>query len=293
MPEDSLEARGTLYEPHISWNKSLCIAITAQGRTKRAGHVGHRLLTCGQGGDTDLTRGMHLSMLSKDLDTTCRRLTVRGYILETASSHLLNHYGLQTLPFPEQQLRLTSVGFALLQILAAQVDLEEPLNLNGEFLEELKNRRVASRVLDYEATLAAMWQSCTTVSTCDVLQTQKAHLLFQRKHINYDASNQPPAFYRLLPAQSPATPRPWIPVVVKRRAETEHPDVPPPQRSRPTPRLKRKSAFKSAGKETSEDKSVGVGLNRHRVTFADAEDNEVESEGSLYRVRAVRGLQRP
>ncbi|KAJ7206102.1 hypothetical protein GGX14DRAFT_397364 [Mycena pura] len=168
----------------------------------------------------------------------------------------LNHYGLQTLTFPEQQRRLTSVGFALLQILAAQVDLEEPLNLNGDFLEELKNRRVASgsRVLDYEATLAAMWQSCTTASTCD------------RKHIDYDASNQPPAFYRLLPAQSPATPRPPIPVVVKRRAETEHPDVPPPQRSRPTPRLKRKSAFKSAGKETSEDK---------------VSDNEVESEGEF------------
>ncbi|KAJ7210895.1 hypothetical protein GGX14DRAFT_394514 [Mycena pura] len=193
----------------------------------------------------------------------------------------LNHYGLQTLPFPEQQRRLTSVGFALLQILVAQVDLEEPLNLNGDFLEELKNRRIASCVLDYEATLAAMWQSCTTASTCDVLQTQKAHLLFQRKHIDYDASNQPPAFYRLLPAQSPATPRPPIPVVVKQRAETEHPDVPPPQRSRPTSRLKRKSAFKSAGKETSEDKSVGVGLNRHRVTFADAEDNEVESEGEF------------
>ncbi|KAJ7218426.1 hypothetical protein GGX14DRAFT_560765 [Mycena pura] len=184
---------------------------------------------------------------------------------------------LATLPFPEQQRRLTSVGFALLQILAAQVDLEEPLNLNGDFLEELKNRRVASRVL----TLAAMWESCTTASTCDVLQTQKAHLLFQRKHIDYDASNQPPAFYRPLPAPFPATPRPPISVVVKRRAETEHPDVPPPQRSRPTPRLKRKSAFKSAGKETSEDKSVGVGLNRRRVTFADAEDNEVESEGEF------------
>ncbi|KAJ7209187.1 hypothetical protein GGX14DRAFT_395298 [Mycena pura] len=207
MPEDSLEAR------------------------ERAGHVGYRLLTCGQGGDTD-----------------------------------------------QQQRCLTSVGFALLQILAAQVDLEELLNLNGDFLEELKNHRVASRVLDYEATLAAMWQSCTTASTCDVLQTQKAHLLFQRKHIDYDASNQPPAFYPLLPAQSPAMPRPPIPVVVKRRAETEHPGAPPPQRSRPTPRLKRKSAFKSAGKETSEDKSVGVGSNRRRVTFADAEDNEVESE---------------
>ncbi|KAJ7207270.1 hypothetical protein GGX14DRAFT_396674 [Mycena pura] len=186
--------------------------------------------------------------------------------LKTASSHLLNHYGLQTLPFPEQQRHLTSVGFALLRILAAQVDLEEPLNLNGNFLEELKKCRIASRVLDYEATLATMWQSCTTASTCDVLQTQKAHLLFQRKHIDYDVSNQPPAFYCLLPAQSPATPWPPTPVVVKRHAETEHPDAPPPQRSQPTPRLKRKSAFKSAGKETSEDKSV------------DAEDNEVESE---------------
>ncbi|KAJ7198972.1 hypothetical protein GGX14DRAFT_401600 [Mycena pura] len=89
--------------------------------------------------------------------------------------------------------------------------------------------------------------------------------------------------------QSPATPQPPIPVVIKRRAETEHPDAPPPQRSRPTPQLKRKSAFKSARKETSEDKSVGVGSNRRqRVTFADAEDNEVESEEFVPRPRSKR-----
>jgi len=33
--------------------------------TERAGHVGYCLLTCGQGGDTDLTCGMHLSTLSQ------------------------------------------------------------------------------------------------------------------------------------------------------------------------------------------------------------------------------------
>ncbi|KAJ7048195.1 hypothetical protein C8F01DRAFT_1286042 [Mycena amicta] len=95
-------------------------------------------------------------------------------VLDTIAPQLFNHFGLEALPLAVQERRIFSVGFALLQILAVQRDLGKTLDLNGNFLDELLNRRVVARTKEDNIALNAMWESCITASTCDVHEIRRS-----------------------------------------------------------------------------------------------------------------------
>ncbi|KAJ7223357.1 hypothetical protein GGX14DRAFT_557932 [Mycena pura] len=118
---------------------------------------------------------------------------------------IFNRFGLQGLPEPEQKRRIFSVGFALLQMLAAQHELEEPLDLSGSFLAELISRRVVFAGGQNDAALMAMWKASTMASNCKPEQLEKKFAMFKRRHTTY-IDLHPPAFLRLLAAQPPPRP---------------------------------------------------------------------------------------
>ncbi|KAJ7191181.1 hypothetical protein GGX14DRAFT_601059 [Mycena pura] len=151
-------------------------------------------------------------------------------VIEDVTPSLFYQHGLEVLSMPEQQWRMSSVGFALFQMLSVQLDLRlgEPLNLNGDLLDDLKNQRVISRMAADECALMAMWEWSSARADCDVmdLNNLKKKSSFIQKHVNYVRTYRPPAFHRIAPFPPNVKPRP--PIIVPNEPAK-------PMRPRPRP----------------------------------------------------------
>ncbi|KAJ7834403.1 hypothetical protein B0H13DRAFT_1914109 [Mycena leptocephala] len=111
-------------------------------------------------------------------------------------------------------LLLKLVGSALLQLVAIQQELDEPLNLNGDLLGDLLDDRVVHCLNDGEAGLEAMF----LVSGGGPMVADRM-LKFKSEHVIYDEEYRPHTFRRLEESRFPATDP--IPVIVKRKGDQE------------------------------------------------------------------------
>ncbi|KAJ7722221.1 hypothetical protein DFH07DRAFT_783897 [Mycena maculata] len=78
-------------------------------------------------------------------------------VLQRALHNLLVHTALVDLTKAERNERVMGVGAALLQLLAVQNDLGEPLNLNSTILDDILDCKVTQRRDDSMHALAAMF----------------------------------------------------------------------------------------------------------------------------------------
>ncbi|KAJ6468513.1 hypothetical protein C8R47DRAFT_1302539 [Mycena vitilis] len=128
----------------------------------------------------------------------------------------MNHPDLKQIPLPEQSERVPGVGSALLQLLAIQQELGEPLNLNGDLLGDLLDDRVVHCPNDGEEGLEAMF-----AVTAGASEVAGRMLRFRDQHAMYDDEYRPSTYHRLgrYRSRRPATDA--IRVIFKRKADEE------------------------------------------------------------------------
>ncbi|KAK7012607.1 hypothetical protein R3P38DRAFT_3586804 [Favolaschia claudopus] len=149
----------------------------------------------------------------------------------------------------EWNIRVSSVGSALLQILVVQHELGEPLNLNGDLLDDLLSRKIIASTFDGVPVLKLI-MSCAMGQITNATTSVEKFAKFEREFTVYDEKYRPPTFRRI--ADSTVKPTPPITVTVKRAAEDEIEDEPSPTRvkkgedsERPKPR--RRARAKNSG----------------------------------------------
>jgi hypothetical protein len=115
-----------------------------------------------------------------------------------------------SLLFPSKSAVL-GAGSVLLQLLAVQHELGEPLNLNGDLLHDLLDDSVVPCPTGGNEALNAMFASLPSTSTKSAVLV-KQMLIFKRNHTIFDDELRPPAFRRDRPSHFP--PKDAIPVAV-------------------------------------------------------------------------------
>ncbi|KAJ7318307.1 hypothetical protein DFH08DRAFT_819914 [Mycena albidolilacea] len=166
---------------------------------------------------------------------------------------LIDHPALLRLTEEECQTRVMGVGSVILQILAVQRELGEPLNLNGDLIEDLKDESVVACLADGEEALNAMFSAITSQSmrSDDLVQQM---LAFKRDHTIFDDELRPPLFRRDRPSYFPPT-KP-IPVQIKgalkRMGNAGVDEEKPPKRAKTCPETERK---KEGPKHQRDDES--------------------------------------
>ncbi|KAJ7455678.1 hypothetical protein B0H11DRAFT_1926064 [Mycena galericulata] len=141
---------------------------------------------------------------------------------------LLKHKSLADLPQPDRHERVMGVGSALLQLLAVQHELGEPLNLNGDTMHDLVSGAIVPLRYDGDDALNYMFAALPLRSNESGEIT--GHLLkFKGEHSIYDADLRPPTFCREF--RSHTDPSEAISVVLKRQRDAvEEEDEPPAKR---------------------------------------------------------------
>ncbi|KAJ6574035.1 hypothetical protein B0H19DRAFT_1063048 [Mycena capillaripes] len=106
-------------------------------------------------------------------------------VLSTSLISLMTHSVLSDLVEEECNTRVMGVGSVLLQFLAIQNELGEPLNLNGDLLEDLVDGSIVACPPDGNEALNAMFSAIPSVSTksADLVQQM---LAFNRSHTIFD-----------------------------------------------------------------------------------------------------------
>ncbi|KAJ6461119.1 hypothetical protein DFH09DRAFT_1114427 [Mycena vulgaris] len=107
---------------------------------------------------------------------------------------------------PERNQRVLGVGSALLQLLAIQQQLGEPVNLNGDLLGDLLYGRIVQCPSDGNEGLVAMFSVIPLPN--QVLKTHalaKRMLNFNNAHTIYDPDYRPPTFRRDEPSRTATT----------------------------------------------------------------------------------------
>ncbi|KAJ7321627.1 hypothetical protein DFH08DRAFT_1033568 [Mycena albidolilacea] len=150
-------------------------------------------------------------------------------VLEPALEKLVNHAKLVRLRDAERSERALGVGSALLQFLAIQQELNEPLNLNGDLLADILDDRVVPCHYDGDRALEAMFASVNE-GTSSAASADRM-LNFKSEHAIWDPEFRPPIFRRDDASRSaPTVP---IPVAVKRKNNMEiEGDEPPMKRTK-------------------------------------------------------------
>ncbi|KAJ7884708.1 hypothetical protein B0H13DRAFT_2537126 [Mycena leptocephala] len=135
-------------------------------------------------------------------------------VLATPLEDLLQHPRLADLLEAERMQKVMGVGSALFQLLAVQHALGEPLNLNGDILDDLAVGRVAPYSTDGPEALTAMF-SATPLPALKSGALATRMMQFNGAHTVYDPDLRPPTYYREFPSDSdPTAP---IPVPTKRK----------------------------------------------------------------------------
>ncbi|KAJ7673387.1 hypothetical protein B0H17DRAFT_1140985 [Mycena rosella] len=139
-------------------------------------------------------------------------------VLLAPLSTLLRPSVLSYLIEDERNQRVMGVGSVLLQLLAIQMELGEPLNLNGDLLVDLRDRAVAPCPSDGAKALEAMFGTIRVPSGKAAVWFKRM-MEFNRNHTIHDAQFRPPTFRRDDPSFS--APTEAIPVIVKRLGELQ------------------------------------------------------------------------
>lgn len=131
-------------------------------------------------------------------------------VLSAPLLNLMQHTDLAALTDAKPTERVMGVGSALFQLLAAQNELGEALNLNGDLIHDLCDDSVVSIRSDGNAALNAMFASVSFSSSKTSIDQQM--LKFNRTHTIFDEDFRPPTFRREHPSQVP--PSDPIPVTI-------------------------------------------------------------------------------
>ncbi|KAF7354491.1 hypothetical protein MVEN_01138400 [Mycena venus] len=181
---------------------------------------------------------------------------------------LMDHPALLNLTEEECQTRVMGVGSVLLQFLAVQHELGEPLNLNGDLVEDLKDESVIACLPDGDKALNAMFSAIPSTSTRSGVLVRQM-LASKRDHIIFDEEFRPPFFQRDRPSHFP--PAAPIPVkvqgAVKRKRDDHVEDEKPAKRAKPGSKKGRKDGGNDAPKRKRDDEiDPGKSPKRTRIT---------------------------
>ncbi|KAJ6537048.1 hypothetical protein B0H19DRAFT_1079425 [Mycena capillaripes] len=132
-------------------------------------------------------------------------------VLSDPLMHLMGHDALLSITQQECGVWVMGVGSVLFQ-LAVQHELGEPLNLNGDLFEDLKDESLISCRPDGDAALNAMFTAIPSNSTKSGILAQQM-LRFKRDHTIFDPELRPPLFRRDRPSHF--SPTKSIPVAVQ------------------------------------------------------------------------------
>ncbi|KAJ7283204.1 hypothetical protein C8J57DRAFT_1675521 [Mycena rebaudengoi] len=175
-------------------------------------------------------------------------------VLTDPLMHLMGHDALLGITQQECNIRVMGVGSVLFQLLAVQHELGEPLDLNGDLIEDLKDDNVVVCWPDGDAALNAMFSAIPTTSTKSGVLVQQL-LAFKRDHTIFDKEFRPPTFRRDRPSHFPPTVP--IPVVVndtsKRKKNEEVDAEKPAKRVKVDPKKARKGSGIAASKRRGDD----------------------------------------
>ncbi|KAK7034906.1 hypothetical protein R3P38DRAFT_3493254 [Favolaschia claudopus] len=137
-------------------------------------------------------------------------------VMERFLERLLRREELRCIPSLERNRRVFGVGSALLQILVIQDELGEQLNLNGDFLDDLRRRRVVSCGREGLKVIHFM-MSAVLGSIAGGTSTIEKHAKLEKQLTIWEDGQRPPTYRRL--ANLPYTSTDPIIIVVKRVAE--------------------------------------------------------------------------
>ncbi|KAF7339229.1 hypothetical protein MVEN_02000400 [Mycena venus] len=149
-------------------------------------------------------------------------------LLEPALGKLMEHVKLAGLRDAERSKRALGVGSVLLQFLAVQQELDEPLNLNSDLLADILEDRVVPCPYDGDKALEAMFSSVNEGPSSSASADRM--LKFKSEHVIWDDDFRPPTYRRDEPSRS--TPTAPIPVAVKRKSNKEIEGQPPLKRAK-------------------------------------------------------------
>jgi hypothetical protein len=148
-------------------------------------------------------------------------------VLSNPLIKVMGHNDLLDLTQEECHARVMGVGSVIFQLLAAQHEFGEPLNLNGDLIEDLLDNTVVCRS-DGNGALEAMFSALSFPPTAKTSVLTQEMLKFNRDHTWFDQEFRPPTFRR--DRRSDLLPSHAIPVVVggglnlKRQADDEPED---------------------------------------------------------------------
>ncbi|KAJ7307927.1 hypothetical protein DFH08DRAFT_824012 [Mycena albidolilacea] len=184
---------------------------------------------------------LHSREASHWMDTLGLALTPElEAVLTDPLIRLIDHPALLRLTEEECQRRVMGVGSVLLQILAVQHELGEPLNLNGDLIEDLKDESVVACLADGDEALNAIFSIISTSTRLDAFVQQM--LAFKRDHTMFNEELRPPLFRRDRPSYFPPT-KP-IPVQIKstlnRKGDLVVDEEKPPKRTKSCSKTERK-----------------------------------------------------
>ncbi|KAJ6595534.1 hypothetical protein DFH09DRAFT_1072508 [Mycena vulgaris] len=132
-------------------------------------------------------------------------------ILSAPLISLMVHPGLSDISEHECHTRVMGVGSVLLQLLAVQHKLKEPLDLNGDLIEDLLDNSVVPCRSDGDDAFNVMFAALESSPAESGVLVQQM-LKFKRDHTVFDEEFQPPTFRRDRPSH--IQPNIAIPVVV-------------------------------------------------------------------------------
>ncbi|KAJ7754779.1 hypothetical protein B0H16DRAFT_1886485 [Mycena metata] len=154
-------------------------------------------------------------------------------VLAPANIRLLQHKSLAHLHHEERLARVTGIGSALLHFLVVQHELKEPLNLNGDLVNDLWDNSVVTCGGDGKAALQAMYGAVNDGVLPGANHSQKMSRFFDR-HTVFDSHWRPPLYRRLRNSQFASTEAILVTVSTgsKRKAEEQLEGSKGPKRSK-------------------------------------------------------------
>ncbi|KAJ7764209.1 hypothetical protein B0H16DRAFT_1718150 [Mycena metata] len=129
--------------------------------------------------------------------------------------------------------RVTGIGLALLHFLVVQHELKEPLNLNGDLVNDLWDNSVITCGSNGKAALQAMYAAVNDGVLPGANESQKMSRFFDR-HTIFDSHWRPPLYRRVRNSQFASTEAILVTVstVSKRKAEEQLDSLKGPKRSK-------------------------------------------------------------
>ncbi|KAJ7202489.1 hypothetical protein C8J57DRAFT_1735720 [Mycena rebaudengoi] len=143
-------------------------------------------------GVTEWRSGLHLDPTMPEL----RKL------IRDAEDDLMAHPSLSSIEESQRKLRTHGVGYVLLQLLAIQVQLGEPLNLNGDTLKDLADGSIRPVPVEGVDALTAMFvwagfQRRAAKENWTMVKYEESAKKFYADHSIFDPDLRPPTFERI------------------------------------------------------------------------------------------------